>query len=193
MIGRRRVGALILAAGESRRMGRVKALLPLEGRTFLEVLVERFCRAGVAPILVVLGSAAPEIRSAVKLSPTRVILNPDPGRGQLSSILCGLDALPPDEVDALFIAPVDVPRVGAGTLRRMVESLGEHRLVVPTFRGRRGHPALFSAALFPALRATPLDEGARAVVHATSDRLELETDEPGVVQDFDSPEQLEAL
>jgi len=174
-------------------MGRVKALLPLEGRTFLEVLVDRFCRAGVAPILAVLGSAAPEIRSAIKLGLTRVILNPDPRRGQLSSIHCGLDALQPDEVDALFIAPVDVPRIGAGTLRRMVESLGEHRLVVPTFAGRRGHPTLFSAALFPALRAAPMDQGARAVVHETSDRLEMETDEPGVVEDFDVPEDLGTL
>jgi molybdenum cofactor cytidylyltransferase len=184
---------MILAAGESRRMGRIKALLPLEGSTFLEILVERFCRAGVAPIVAVLGSAAPEIQSAIKLSPTRVVLNPDPRRGQLSSIHCGLDALQPDEVDALFIAPVDVPRIGAGTLRRMIESLGEHRLVVPTFGGRRGHPTLFSAALFPALGAAPMDQGARAVVHATSDRLEMETDDPGVVEDFDAPEHLEAL
>lgn len=193
MIRRLRVGALILAAGESRRMGRAKALLPLEGSTFLEVLVERFGLAGVAPMVAVLGSAAPEIRSAIKLSAARVVVNPDPRRGQLSSIHCGLDALRPDEVDALFIAPVDVPRVGAGTLTRMVESLGAHRLIVPTFRGRRGHPPLFSAALFPALRAAPMDRGARTVVHETSDRLEMETDDPGVVEDFDTPEHLEAL
>jgi CTP:molybdopterin cytidylyltransferase MocA len=174
-------------------MGRVKALLPLEGSTFLEVLVERFGLAGVAPIVAVLGSAAPEIRSAIKLSLARVAINPDPRRGQLSSIHCGLDALRPDEVDALFIAPVDVPRIGAGTLTRMVESLGEHRLVVPTFRGRRGHPPLFAAALFPALRAAPMDRGARAVVREVSERLEMETDDPGVVEDFDAPEDLEAL
>ena len=188
-----RVGALILAAGEGRRMGRPKALLPLEGRTFLEVLLERFLLVGAAPVLVVLGSAASEIRSGARLGPARVIVNPDPARGQLSSIHCGLDALLPGEVDALFIAPVDTPRVRVETLARMRESLPGRPLVVPACRGRRGHPALFSVSLFPALRAAPLDQGARAIVHATRDRLEMETDDPAVLEDFDTPADLERL
>ena len=188
-----RVGALILAAGEGRRMGRPKALLPLEGRTFLEVLLERFLLAGAAPVLVVLGSAASEIRSRARLGSARVIVNPEPSRGQLSSIHCGLDVLVPGEVDALFIAPVDTPRVRVETLVRMRESLPGRPLVVPACRGRRGHPALFSASLFPALRAAPLDRGARAIVHATRDRLEMETDDSAVLEDFDRPEDLEAL
>jgi CTP:molybdopterin cytidylyltransferase MocA len=183
-----RVGALILAAGDSRRMGRPKALLPLEGRTFLEVLLERFARAGADPLLVVLGTAAAEIRKSVEPGPARVIVNADPGRGQLSSIHCGLDALLPGEVDALFIAPVDTPRVRVETLVRMMESLPGRPLVVPTCRGRRGHPALFAASLFPALRGAPLDQGARAVVRATPDSLEMETDDSAVLEDFDCPE-----
>src|SRR5258705_9082920 len=85
-----RIGALVLAAGESQRMHRPKALLPLEGRTFLETLMDRLARAGVAPILVVLGAASEEIRHAVKLSLARVVINPEPSRGQLSSIHCGI-------------------------------------------------------------------------------------------------------
>jgi CTP:molybdopterin cytidylyltransferase MocA len=188
-----RVGALILAAGEGRRMGLPKALLPLEGRTFLDVLLERLSLAGAAPIIVVLGSAAPEIRSRVEMGSARVTVNPDPDRGQLSSVHCGLDALLPGEVDALFIAPVDTPRVRVETLLRMRESLPGRPLVVPACRGRRGHPALFSASLFPALRAAPLDQGARAVVHAARDRLEMETDDSTVLVDFDRPEDLQRL
>ena len=188
-----RVGALILAAGEGRRMGRPKALLPLEGRTFLDVLLERLSLAGAAPIIVVLGSAAPEILSRARLGSARVIVNPDPARGQLSSVHCGLDALIPGEVDALFIAPVDTPRVRVETLLRMKELLPGRPLVVPACRGRRGHPALFSASLFPALRAAPLAQGARAVVHATRDRVEMETDDSTVLEDFDRPEDLERL
>ena len=173
-------------------MGRAKALLPLQGMTFLDVLMDRFTGAGVAPILVVLGGAAEEIRNVVKLSLARVVLNPDPSRGQLSSIHCGILALAPGEVDALFIAPVDTPRVSVATLDKMIQALPGHSLVVPVFQGRRGHPALFSAALFPELLRAPLDEGARSVVHATSDRLELPCDDAAVVEDFDAPEDLPA-
>jgi len=191
--GSARVGALVLAAGEARRMGRPKALLPLEGRTFLETLLDRLGRAGVTRVIVVLGAAAVEIRAAVSLGDARVVINPEPGRGQLSSIHCGLDSLEPGEVEALFIAPVDTPRVRVETLSRMMASLPGHPLVVPTWRGHRGHPALFSASLFPALRGASLDRGARAVVHATADRLEMETGDPSVLEDFDTPEDLARL
>jgi molybdenum cofactor cytidylyltransferase len=187
-----RIGALILAAGDSRRMGRPKALLPLEGRTFLETLMDRFVRAGMAPILVVLGGAAEEIRNVVKLSLARVLVNPDPSRGQLSSIHCGIQALAPGEVDGLFIAPVDTPRVQIVTLEQMRGEFPGRPLVVPVYQGRRGHPALFSASLFPELLHAPHDQGARAVVHATSRRLEMPCDDPAVLEDFDAPEDLPA-
>lgn len=182
-----RIGALILAAGDARRMGRVKALLPLEGRTFLEALLERFARCRVGPIVVVLGRDAGEIQTALKLGLARVVVNEDPSRGQISSVRCGLEALAPDEVDGLFLAPVDAPRVRIETLEAMIAALPGTPLVVPTFRGRRGHPALFSSSLFAALRDAPPDQGARAVVHATADRLELPCEDPAVVEDFDLP------
>jgi molybdenum cofactor cytidylyltransferase len=185
-----RVGALILAAGEARRMGRPKALLPLGGRTFLEELLDRFRRAGASPLLVVLGSAAREILDAADTGAARIVINPDPGRGQLSSIHCGLDALRPGEVDALFIAPVDTPRVAVETLIRMMGQFPGTPLVVPSCGGRRGHPALFSASLFSALRSAPAEQGARAVVQSTPGRLEMETDDPAVLEDFDRPEDL---
>ncbi len=188
-----RVGALVLAAGEARRMGRTKALLPLEGRTFVEVLIGRLTDAGVAPIVLVLGSAVDEVRQVARLSLARVVQNPDPARGQLSSIHCGLDALASDDLDGVFIAPVDTPRVRVETLRRMLDAFPGRPLVVPTYRGRRGHPALFASTLFTALRQAPPDMGARAVVHGRSDRLELDTDDPAVVEDFDRPEELDPV
>ena len=171
-------------------MHRPKALLPLEGRTFLETLMDRLARAGVAPILVILGAASEEIRHTIKLSLARVVINPEPSRGQVSSIHCGNHALAPGEVDGLFIAPVDTPRVQVATLRALMEALPGHPLAVPVYHGRRGHPALFSAALFPELLRAPLDQGARAVVHATPDRVEVSSDDPTVLEDFDVPEDL---
>ncbi|MCI0655830.1 MAG: nucleotidyltransferase family protein [Acidobacteria bacterium] len=188
-----RIGALVLAAGDSRRMGRPKALLPLEGRTFLEILMDRLVRAGVAPILVVLGDAAQEIQDVVKLTLARIVMNPDPSRGQLSSIHCGIQALAPGEVEGLFIAPVDTPRVKVTTLEMMKQALPGYPLVVPVCKGRRGHPTLFSASLFPDLLSAPLDQGARFVVHAAQNRLELPCDDPAVLEDYDVPGDLSRL
>ena len=188
--GALRIGALILCAGESRRMGRPKALLPLGGRTFLETLSDRLSEAGADPIVAVLGADAALIRGAVALPHLRFVINPDPRRGQLSSIHCGLDAVSGDDLDGVFLAPVDTPRVLTVTLRRMIGALGKAPLIVPTFEGRRGHPALFAASLFEAIRRAPLEEGARAVVHACSDRLELDCGDPAVLEDFDTPEDL---
>ena len=185
-----RAGAIVLAAGEGRRMGRPKALLPLEGRTFLEVLLGRFRDAEVAPAVVVLGTSADEILQEVPPGGALFVRNPDPSRGQLSSVHCGLDALAGKDLDAVFLAPVDVPRVRADTLRRMVSALPGRRLVVPRFGGKRGHPALFGRDLFPALREAPKDRGSRAVVHAESSRLELDVDDAAVLEDFDRPEDL---
>lgn len=190
---RLRIGAILLAAGESSRMGRPKALLPLEGKTFLEVLGDRLIGAGVSPIALVLGASAGEIESSLNLTRFRVVRNPDPSRGQLSSILCGLDALAADRLDGVFLAPVDTPRVRIESLERMMASLPGRRLVVPTYRGRRGHPPLFAASLFSALRAAPPDAGARAVVHATVDRLDLDCGDPAVIEDFDQGEDLKTL
>ena len=72
----------------------------------------------------------------------------------------------------------------------MMQAMPGHPLVVPIYQGRRGHPALFSAALFPDLLRAPLDQGARAVVHATPDRVEVSCDDPAVLEDFDLPEDL---
>jgi CTP:molybdopterin cytidylyltransferase MocA len=188
--GTPRIGALVLCAGESRRMGRPKALLPLEGRTFLETLCDRLSEAGVDPLVVVLGATAQEIRNAVSLPKARFVVNPDPARGQLSSILCGLETVSEDGLDGVFLAPVDTPRVRTATLRRLIDALGRSPLVVPTFGGRRGHPALFAASLFEAIRHAPADQGARHVVHTQTDRLELDCGDPAVLEDFDTPEDL---
>lgn len=185
-----RIGALVLCAGESRRMGRPKALLKLGDLTFLETLCSRLAQAGVDPIVAILGADAAEIRAAVTLPAVRFVVNPDPSRGQLSSIHCGLDAVSAEDLDGLFIAPVDTPRILSSTLRRMMAALGATSLVVPVFGGRRGHPALFGASLLEALRLAPADQGARAVVHARSDRLELDCGDPAVLEDFDTLEDL---
>lgn len=189
------VGACVLAAGESRRMGTPKALLLAEGRTYLEHLLAAFRLAGIAPRYVVARAVAASLQDACDTHAARLLVNPDPDRGMLSSLHVCLRAVQESAVgasrlDALFVAPVDCPRVLPATIARLAHEfeVSGAPIVVPRFAGKRGHPTLFSAALFEELLAAPLDLGARAVVWAhAADRLEVAVDDPAVLEDIDTP------
>jgi molybdenum cofactor cytidylyltransferase len=187
------LAAVILSAGASSRMGRPKALLPYREGTFLEHLIEvtRHPRIGVTRI--VLGAGAEVIRSNAKLDPTVVVLNPDWEQGQLSSICVGLRSLEGIDTDGMVLCPIDHPLVSARLVGDLVERFyeGKKSIVLPTYQGRRGHPAIFSSALYGELLAAPADRGARAVVWAhAADILEVPTDEEGVVLNLNDPDTL---
>ncbi len=185
--------AVILSAGASSRMGRPKALLPYREGTFLEHLIEvtRHPRIGVTRV--VLGAGADTIRTAAKLDPSMVVLNPDWEQGQLSSICAALRSLEGIESDGIILCPVDHPLVSARLVSELVERFYQEKkaIVVPTYKNRRGHPAIFSSALYTELLAAPASMGARAVVWAHSaDVLEVPTDEEGVVLNLNDPDML---
>ena len=187
------LAAVILSAGASSRMGRPKALLPYRESTFLEHLIQvtRHPRIGVTRV--VLGAGAEVIRTMAKLDPSIVVLNPDWEQGQLSSICTGVRSLDGIDTDGMVLCPVDHPLVSAQLVRELVDRFYEERkaIVLPTFKGRRGHPAIFSSALYSELLAAPADKGARVVVweHA-ADVVEVPTDEEGVVLNLNDPEML---
>jgi len=174
-------------------MGRPKALLPYREGTFLEHLIEvtRHPRIGVTRI--VLGAGAEVIRTIAKLDPSVVVLNPEWEQGQLSSICAGLRSLEGIDTDGIVLCPVDHPLVSGRLVSDLVERFYEDKkaIVLPTYNGRRGHPAIFSNALFSELLAAPADKGARSVVWAHSaDVLEVPTDEEGVVLNLNDPDML---
>lgn len=187
------LAAVILSAGASSRMGRPKALIPYREGTFLEHLIEvtRHPRIGVTRV--VLGAGADVIRTSAKLDPSIVVLNPEWEKGQLSSICVGVRSLEAIETDGMILCPVDHPLVSASLVSAMVDRFYEtgKRIVLPTYKGRRGHPAVFASALYPELLAAPEDKGARVVVwtHA-GDVLEVPTEEEGVVLNLNDPEVL---
>jgi molybdenum cofactor cytidylyltransferase len=186
-----RIATIVLAAGESRRMGFPKALLPIQGATFVEYIVGRLLLTRVEDIYVVLGAHRERIVAAVDVTPAQVVINPDWELGQLSSLQAGLRALPDGKYDAALMALVDHPLIEPGVVDAVVAAFEEtHRLVVvPVHDGRRGHPVLFAARLFPELLAAPLNEGARAVVWAhAAEVLEVPVPAPGVLADIDTPE-----
>ena len=187
------LAAIILSAGASSRMGRPKALLPYREATFLEHLlhVTRHPRIGLTRVI--LGAGAEEIRTIAKLDPSVVVLNPGWEQGQLSSICAGLRSLAEIETDGILLCPVDHPLVTArligDLIRRFYEN--EKAIVLPTYKGRRGHPVIFSSALYGELLAAPADKGARAIVwsHA-AELLEVPTEEEGIVLNINDPDML---
>ena len=184
------IGAIVLAAGRSERMGRPKPLLPCRGTTFLGAVLDTLGRTRAGAIRVVLGRGAEAIRKAAGLPDDLVVVNPTPERGMLSSLHLGIAALPPG-VRAFLVWPVDHPLVEAETVDRLIAALEASGapLAVPVHAGRRGHPALLSMGIAPEIETAPETEGARAVVRAhASDLVEVAVDDAGVVTGIDTPE-----
>lgn len=184
------INAIVLAAGESRRMGMPKPLLRFGDTTFLEQIVCTLRRCDVDRITVVLGSQAEMVRVSTDLSNVDVVVNESYRDGQLSSLIVGLRSVP-EETAAVLLCLVDNPFITTDVATRIVGGFRESGkpVVVPVFQGRRGHPALFAAAVFEELLNAPAGEGARHVVNADRTRvLEIEVSEPAVLARIDTPE-----
>jgi molybdenum cofactor cytidylyltransferase len=187
------LAAVILAAGESSRMGSPKALLTYEGHPFLEHLLQITRHPKIGLTRVVLGANADEIRGQLKLDPANVVVNTNWTQGQLSSIHIALRSLPVGLTDGMLLCLVDHPLITATLVSELIEKFyaSGKPIVVPTYNGKRGHPAIFSSQLYPELLEAPLDTGARAVVWAHREEvLEVATVEQGVVLNLNDPEAL---
>jgi molybdenum cofactor cytidylyltransferase len=175
-------------------MGRDKALLPLPGGgTFLSRLTTSLRLGGCAEVVAVVGSAEAAVRAFIEQEhlPVRLVRNPDPSRGQLSSLHEALDDLTAQPPGALLMAPVDLPLVSPATVRAVVEAWERTGapVVRPSYRGRHGHPVLFDARVFQELRAADVSAGARIVVRAhAAESCDVETDDAGALEDIDTPD-----
>src|SRR5512145_194249 len=184
--------AVVLSAGESSRMGRPKALLPIDGQTFIEKIVGALKESSVAKVIVVLGHNADEMRRHIQHLPIEILVNPDYKLGQLSSLQVAVRSLEKEaDCDGMLVHLVDHPYVNTQLLKSMIKLCEETAklIIVPRYNGKRGHPVIFSRKLFKELLAAPMDQGAKAVVDAhRADTLEIDTEDEGITRDIDTPE-----
>jgi len=190
------LAAAILAAGESRRMGEPKALVSVQGLTFVEHLfaATRLPRVGITRII--LGAHAAEISAKLKFDPAMIVVNPDWPSGQLSSVHAAIRSLPADTTDGIILCPVDHPLVSRRLISELIAQFDSSRkaIALPTYRGKRGHPAIFRATLYDELLAASPEVGARQVVWAHSQEIqEVPTEEEGVILNLNDPESLKKV
>ena len=183
------IWALVLAAGESRRMGTQKLLLPYRGTTVVESVVRAALDSSVDETLVVLGADASRIRQALRSYPLTFTDNEDYRLGMLSSVQAGFRALPAD-AEAAVVMLGDQPAVPAAVIDGLVEAFRKRPRViaVPVHGGRRGHPLLVGATFrAEVLRLDPA-VGLRQLLRAHPEAVEeVAVDESAILKDLDRP------
>jgi molybdenum cofactor cytidylyltransferase len=189
------IPAIVLAAGRSSRMGRPKATLPVsDGHTFLTRIVRTFLDSGVDDVIVVVGHDADAIAASFSESglPARFVVNREYDRGQLSSLLAGLNVIDRPGVAAVLMTLVDVPLVSSSTVRAVIDAYRRTGvpIVRPTSGDRHGHPLLIDRSVFAALRAADFRSGAKPVVRAYASAMgDIPIEDEGAFTDIDTEEE----
>ena len=184
------INAIILAAGQSKRMGKLKPLLRFNDKTFLDQIISVLKLSDADRITVVLGAEAEAVKKTVDLSGTNVVINKDYQKGQLSSLIAAIEKTP-QETDAILICLADAPFITENVVNKIISKFKEtnNPIIVPVFNKKRGHPVLFSRSLFSELINAPQEQGARHVLYSNEDKvLEVETSEGGILIGIDTPD-----
>jgi len=192
-----RIGAVVLAAGRSRRMGTVNKLLAdVGGGTMVASVVDAALASRARPVVVVVGHQAEDVRAALTSRDVSFVDNPDFADGISTSLRAGLRALP-EGIDGALICLGDMPRVSSQQLDRLIAAFNpvEGRAIcVPTVRGKRGNPVLFARRFFEEMEAVSGDVGARHLIGELPELVcEVEMADDGVLLDVDTPRALKRL
>lgn len=188
--------ALLPAAGASRRMGRPKLLLPVNGRPMVAGAVEALRRGGAREIVLVTAPGDEDLQAWARENEVTVAINPDPDRGMLSTIQEGIAALGgfaelARRGEALLVSPADLPHLQFETVSNLLRKMSETGapLALPTFRGKRGHPLAIAPGLIPEIDTLDPNVGLKQLRDRhEAELLEIEVEDAGVIQDVDTPE-----
>lgn len=188
-----RIVGILLAAGRGSRFGGPKLLTPLADGTPLGVVAARTLRAAVPEVLAVVHPADAELARQLAAAGARLVECAEAEAGMGLSLAAGVSASA--DADGWLIALADMPYIRVDSIGLLAQALAERdALVAPCYRGRRGHPVGFGADFGPALQALHGDRGARDLLARHADRLQcIEVDDPGVLQDVDTPDDLRAV
>lgn len=185
------ISAIILAAGQSRRMGQPKMLLPWGSSTVIEHVITTFLTAGLDEIIVVTGGAREQVEMLISPYPVRRVHNGGFESGEmLASLQCGLRAMS-DQVQAVLIGLGDQPQVQEESIRLVCKAYrnSQTRLVVPSFRMRRGHPWLVARALWSELLAMKPSESPRDFLNRHTDEVHyVNVQTETILADLDTPD-----
>jgi molybdenum cofactor cytidylyltransferase len=182
--------AIILAAGESRRMGRAKAFLPFRGGTFLSNIAEVLGQR-CAPVIAVFGFDAARLIELARPLGLKAVENPDYPLGMLTSLQAGLRVLQ-NEADAVFFTLVDHPAISLSTVDALLRSRAS--IAIPRFENTRGHPVLIRGEIIREFLAEPTASKVRDVIDRHAGEIEyIEVGDPGISDDIDDPALYEKL
>ncbi len=190
-----KIGAVVLAAGKSKRMGQNKLLLPLNGKTLIETILDALKKAKVDDCVLVLGHNPQQVLQAIKLKPqVKVAINADYDQGMVTSFQTGLKQL--QKFDATFMVLGDQPIFDSSVLEKLVQILEKNHqalIVSPIHQGKKGHPLLFRNELFNELLSLKSSQTIREVVHNHVDRLFTIEAPAWTITDLDTPRAFDRL
>ena len=184
------IWAIILAAGESKRMKVPKMLLPFHGKTMIERVIDNVIMSDVFNILVVLGSYRDKILESVDHLPVDYCYNANYRKGMLSSVQCGFESLPAN-VDATLVFPGDQPFIEPEVINLIIREYKKtgKGIVIPVYRNKRGHPLLIDSRYREVINTLDENEGLRSLSGKyQEDVLEVKTKSWGILKDFDTKE-----
>lgn len=184
------IWAMILAAGESKRMGKPKLLLHFRGKTIIETILGQVIQSRVEKILVVLGSNREKIERKIKNLPLKITVNPDFREGMLSSVQLGFQALPKN-ARAVLVILGDQPAISSAIIDEVIDAYKRtgKGIVLPVYKKERGHPVIIDMKYRGEVGKLSPDVGLRGVVYShPEDILEVEVDTPSILKDIDDME-----
>ena len=190
-----KIWGIILAAGESKRMGRQKLLLPFQEKTIIIRSIDNVLHSRVEHILVVLGSHCDEVFDLIRHLAVKFCYNANYKKGMLSSVKCGIRALP-DNCEAVLVFPGDQPMIAPEAIDAVIETYRNSGkgIVIPTYKNRRGHPILIDCKYLKEIQDIEDWEGLRALqLKFAEDVLEVETTCSGILKDIDTKEEYQEV
>lgn len=189
------IAGIVLAAGESRRMGTPKPLIEMAGRSFLRHIVQQLQKADIDEIVVVLGYNAASIKANCGVSDVLFVVNDEYHNGQFSSLQTGIRTLD-KKTEAAVICLVDQPHIKAAWIQELLNTFksGDQPIVIPKHQGKRGHPVIYSSKLFGKITAMAATDNAHMLQANHKDEIaEVEISDRGILLDVDFPKDLDQI